>query len=263
MSFFKNIWQAVTERRFLVKTALLTLGFILFVVLMDVLVMPVYTKHGKEFELPDVTEKQLSEAVEILSGNGFKALIQDSVYDSHYPAGTVIRQNPLPFATVKKGRRVYLVVSIGEKPIYMPNLIGKTPQDAEFKLREEKLELNRIIYEFSEFYPRGVVINQSVPPGIQVKRNQKINLTVSLGPQPSAQEIPNLKGKSLENARKILESIGVPLRRVRYQVRPNLVPGTVLSQSVSPGTSVQDVKFIDLVVSTDKPLPESEGNSNE
>ena len=149
------------------------------------------------------------------------------------------------------------MVSIGEKPRYVPRLKGLTPQDAEFRLKEEGLSINRIVYEFSDLYPRGVVINQSVPPGEVAEKNQKINITVSLGPAPTSLEIPNLKGKSLERARKELEAVGVKIGRIRYTYKPNLVPGTVINQSVTPGKAAVKVNSIDLMVSTDQP-PEKE-----
>ncbi len=246
-----------------IKKTLLYLGiFVLLVLLMDFIVMPLYTKHGWEYELPDVTDKPLEEAMEILKADGFHPIIQDSVYDEQFPPGHIVQQNPLPFTRVKKGRRVYLVVSIGEKPHYVPRLIGLTPQDAKFRLKDEGLELNRIIYAFSDMYPRGVVINQSIPPGEMVKKNQKINITVSLGPAPTSLEVPNLVGKSLESARKELEAVGIRLGRIKYVYKPNLVPGTILNQSVSPGVNASRVDSLDLIVSTDEKSDQSETNEN-
>ncbi|MFZ0389821.1 MAG: PASTA domain-containing protein, partial [Calditrichia bacterium] len=204
------------------------------------------------FELPDVTDRTLQEAEEVLNSEGFEPLIEDSVYDEKFAPGNVVRQTPMPYSMVKKGRRVYLVVSIGERPHYMPKLIGSTPQDAEFRVKEEGLVMNRVVHAYSDFYPRGVVINQSVPPGEEVKRNQKINITVSLGQAPTSIQVPNLMGKSLESARKELQAIGLNLGAVKYTYRPNLVPGTILRQSVSPGQNAATVDSLELVVSTDQ-----------
>jgi len=161
------------KKIFNVKNSLIGLillfSIVIITLLMDFIVMPWYTKHGEEYEMPDVTDRTIEEAIQILEEANFKPLVQDSVYDEQFSPGSVIQQNPVPFSQVKKGRRVYLIVSIGEKPRYVPPLIGLTPQDAEFRLREQALKLNQIFYEFSDFYPRGVVINQSIPAGEQVK----------------------------------------------------------------------------------------------
>ena len=224
--------------------------------LMDFVVMPLYTKHNWEYELPDVTDRPVTEAMEILDSCGFVPLIKDSVYDEKFSPGSVIQQNPLPFSKVKSGRRVYLIVSIGEKPLYVPALIGLTPQDAEFRLREQELNLNQVFYEFSDFYPRGVVISQSLPAGEVAQKNQRVNITVSLGVAPTTFEIPNLVGKSLDTAEKELEAIGVKIAKVKYSYRPQLVPGTVLNQSLEAGSSAAKVESISLLVSTDQPPSE-------
>jgi beta-lactam-binding protein with PASTA domain len=229
--------------------------FLLVMVILDLFIMPLYTKHGKEYELPDVTDKPVKEAIRVLDSTGFDPIVKDSVYDEKFSPGAIIQQNPLPYTMVKKGRRVYLVVSIGEKPIYVPRVIGLTPQDAEFRLKEKGLNLKQIIYEFSDFYMRGTVMNQSIPAGEAAKRNQRVNITVSLGPPPTSLEIPNLVGKSLVSAEKELDVIGVKVGIIKYSYRPNLVPGTVLNQSVSPGTSAAKVESINLLVSTDEPPP--------
>jgi beta-lactam-binding protein with PASTA domain len=244
------------KRRLLRKALFIFIGFVVFIILMDQVVMPFYTKHGDEYELPDVTGKEVTEAVDLLESEDFDPVIADSVYDANYAPGAVIRQNPLPFTMVKKGRRIYLVISIGEKPLYMPTLIGATLKDAEFRLKDQSLSLNQTIYEFSEFYPNGVVINQSVPAGESVDRNQRINITVSLGPPPTSQEVPNLVGKSMTYVRKELETLGIKVGRVKYQYRPNLVPETVVGQSVSAGTPAAKVDSINVTVSSDKPIQE-------
>lgn len=258
----RSIWQKMLNRKIFTIATLVFLVLIAFAVFMDFIVMPWYTKHGEAVELPDVTDKKVPEAMEILKEGGFDPLIQDSVYDEQFPPGSVIQQNPLPFSKVKEGRRVYLIVSIGEKPRYMPQLISLTPQDAGFRLKELGLMLNQVFYEFSDFYPRGVVINQSIPSGNEVRKNQKVNITVSLGPAPTSLEIPNLVGKSLETGEKEMETLGVPVGRIRYVYRPKLVPGTILNQSISAGTSAAKVDSIDLIVSTDQPPPEETGKDS-
>ena len=248
-------------KKILLRLFVIFIAFIIVVLLFDKAIMPLYTKHGMEYELPDVTEKMVVEGVQLLEDQGYSPVIKDSVYDENYPPGAIVRQTPLPYTLVKKGRRIYLVISIGEKPISMPNLIGLTPKDAEFRLKEELLRLNRVIYEFSEFYPNGVVINQSVPSGVTMERNQRVNITVSLGQPPSKIEVPNIVGKSLTYVKKELQSIGVKLGEIKYQYRPNLVPETVVAQSIPAGKPLENVQSIDITVSTDIPpkVPEKEG----
>jgi serine/threonine-protein kinase len=100
------------------------------------------------------------------------------------------------------------------------------------------------------------VISQSHSAGEVAQKNQRINITVSLGVAPTAFEIPNLVGKSLDTAEKELEAIGVKIAKVKYSYRPQLVPGTVLNQSLEAGSSAVKVESISLLVSTDQPVSE-------
>ncbi|MCB0305402.1 MAG: PASTA domain-containing protein [Calditrichaeota bacterium] len=248
------------------KSLVWLVSLVLLVLFMDYLVMPWYTRLGEEYQLPDVTVKQISQAQDILREEGFKPIVQDSAYDSDYAPGVVLRQNPEPFTTVKKGRRVYLVVSSGEKPIYMPDLIRESLTNAELRLKEMGLVLNHKYLEFSEAIPYpGVVIRQSVPPGDLVRAGKGINLTVSLGPPPDSQEVPRLVGKSLEQALKELEAVGIPRDSiaVRESYKPNLVPFTVIAQSVPESTPSIDVGRIELTISTDELSRRGQGGANE
>ncbi|GAB4368894.1 MAG: PASTA domain-containing protein [Calditrichia bacterium] len=247
--FFKKIFN----KKNFIRLLLFVIIFIGFVLLLDWVLMPLYTKHGEEHDLPDVTEIPIEQAVEVLQSQDFIPIIQDSVYDEHFAPGLVIRQNPLPFSRVKKGRRVYLVISIGEKPRFAPKLIGLTAQDAEFRLREEGISLGEKFYNFSSLFHKGVVMAQSIPAGKEIKQNQGIDITISLGPAPTTLEIPNLVGKSLVAAERELDTLGVKIGIIKYSYKPQLVPGTILRQSISPGQKVAFADSINLLVSTDIP----------
>ena len=107
---------------------------IVWLFLMDWIVMPVYTHHGQEMELPDITEHSLEDAQRILDAKGFKLIKDREKFDSNYPKGTVIFQNPAPYSKAKKGRRIYVTVSSGDRPVTVPNLVGVSERDAAFLL---------------------------------------------------------------------------------------------------------------------------------
>lgn len=243
----------------------------LFVIFMDAVAMPLYTRHGDEYELPDVTLKPISEAMSILKDNGFIPILQDSLYSEQYAPGTVVQQNPAPLRKVKKGRRVYLIISSGERQVPMPDLITKTLTDAVIELQDRGMFQYDTTYVFSDSIeyneekvptPEGTVIRQSVPTGEKVPVSKKVLLTVSMGPAPSQRVVPNLFGKSLKHALTILAEIHLPVGKIRHKVRKNLLPNTVIGQSVPPNTPLLDVASIDLVVSVDE-WKEEPGDSSE
>lgn len=239
-------------RSWLYRPAILLVILIFVGIIADQLIMPYYIKLGDEIEMPDVIEMHIDEARKMLTENGFNVLVKDSLYDANHELGTVIEQNPYPYALVKEGRRVYLSISIGEKPILMPNLFGVSPREAELILETYDLVLRARNYVYSDMYHEGTVMGQSYPPGQEIKAGSKINITISLGKLKEEMQIPNLVGKSLYEARERLRKLGVKIGEVSYQERDNILPETILSQSIEPGTHVTPEDMIDLVVSKER-----------
>ncbi len=220
-----------------------------FAVLMDKVVMPLYVHLGDETEMPDVVDKTLEEATQYLEKKGFKVVISDSVYSGNYDVGTVVKQMPLPFSVVKQGRNVYLTVSIGEKPIIMPNLFGKPQREAEMLLKSYGLNLKRVYYAYSDNFPyKGVVISQSYPQGQKVKKDRPITITVSKGAVPKQKRIPKLLGKSLQNAKETLFDLNVPISKIEYTLDDRYLPGTIVAQSPKEGSPIKDNTSVELIV---------------
>jgi eukaryotic-like serine/threonine-protein kinase len=217
----------------------------------DRLVMPSYTRHGKMVEIPDVVEMPLAQADSTLNRSGFELVVESGRYDNHYPEGTVIDQNPHAFSDTKPGRRVYVTVSSGEQMCMMPNLIGKSERDAVFTAHSSGLDLKEddVGYEYSYYYPTGVIMAQSIPPGTKLKKDTPLHVTSSLGALPEEFTIPNLIGQPLDRATKIVLTSGLALGQVSYTVNEKLLPNTVIEQSPAASSHAETGQSIDLVVS--------------
>jgi len=231
------------------KILIYLLSFLVFVLLMDNVVMPWYVNLGEEIEMPDIVEMNVNEAKNLLDQQGFNVIVADSVFDAFYSEGMVVEQLPLANSTVKVGRNVYLTVSIGEKPIVMPNLFGISSREAELRLNAMGLKLKTVYYSWTNLYPEEAVIAQSFPSGQRVNKNTEITITVSLGEKPSEQKMPNLVGKSLSSAREQLKQFGVSIRDIEYEKNSSYLPQTVLKQSLSAGNLIAEGTEVDLTVS--------------
>lgn len=236
-------------KKLLLWSAFAFVGLIVLVITCDQVIMPIYVKHGKDVVLPQVVGIPFTKADSLLKSQGFRTILDKETYSSNYPKGTVTFQNPLPESVVKKGRRVYLTVSKGEKRVAVPRLIGGSERDAELKLRRLGLKVGKKSYEFSTYFPKGVVTDQSVSPGDTLQVGQVIDFSVSLGNIPEHFIVPDLVGKSLNEATYILLHSGLKVGKVSKEVNDNLLQNTVIRQSLPPGTEVEMGQAIDLVVS--------------
>jgi len=226
--------------------------FLLIIILLDQVAMPFYTRHDQLVEVPDVGELTLAQADTVLSRSGFKLVVEGERYDEHYPVGAILDQNPAAYAETKPGRRVYVTLSSGEQVCDMPNLIGRSERDAVFEAHSAGLTLREedIGYEYSFYYPQGVVMAQSIPPGTKLKKDTPIHVTSSLGNLPAEFRIPNLVGLTLDRAHKIILTSGLTVGEVTYQLREDLLPNTVIAQSPNRNQIAEKGQKVDLVAST-------------
>ena len=83
----------------------------------------------------------------------------------------------------------------------------------------------------------------------QIKKGYGLQLTISMGLPPDFFQVPQLFGLSLNSAKKELVRSKFSLGKVSYQQNEDLIPYTVLDQSIIPGTVLDESTKIDLVVS--------------
>jgi serine/threonine-protein kinase len=90
--------------------------------------------------------------------------------------------------------------------IVMPNLTGKTETAAVLKLSSEGVRLKIKVKETHSKVATGLVISTNPKSGKTLKKNEKVNLLVSLGVQAAIITIPNVKGLTLAAATSELDS---------------------------------------------------------
>ncbi len=242
----------------MIKKMLLIFAIIFILVLvLNYVAMPLYVKHSSLNRVPDVVGLHFNEAKKILEDAGLSVKQGDIRYDSTTPVGVILEQNPPAGQMVKSGRRIYLVVCGGEQLVEVPRLSGRTIRDAKFTLDQRNLQIGEIIKKFSNQYPEDVVISQVVQPGSKVKRMTKIDVIVSNGPQVGNILIPDLIGKTLEEAKKILTEKKLKVGRITYQYS-DLPAGQILDQYPKKDKSATENTSVDLFVAKKKVIKPKE-----
>jgi beta-lactam-binding protein with PASTA domain len=222
----------------------------LFLLLFDRVIMPAVVHSGRDCILPDITNLSLRKAEEILQKKDLSLQVLAEEYNPLTPPGIILSQSPAPQAKVKKGRIVKVVVSKGEKIVLVPDLKGVSLRQAEIMLYEEGLKVGEINWTPSDSFPENVVVESSPSFGLSVPLGMSVNLEVSLGISPDTVMIPDLVGKSLEEARDILKEFGLEIGKIRYETKDYLPPETVLELSPQEGAKVEKGTKVDLKVST-------------
>ena len=228
--------------------ALFFISVIIFI-FFDKLAMPIYIRKGNSDRLINVRGKILERAISELKISGFNGVVFDTVFTSEIPPQTIIDQYPPSGQKVKKGRTVRLKISRPEKMVNVPSLVGQSRRSAEIAIQQLGLVLDTVYIEYNPDYPKGTVAWQFPKSGDQIKKGRGLQITVSQGLPPDFYQVPQLFGLSLNSAKDKLSSSRLKLGKITYQQNEDLVPYTVLDQSISPGTVLNKSAQINLIVS--------------
>jgi eukaryotic-like serine/threonine-protein kinase len=124
--------------------------------------------------------------------------------------GRVIRTDPKALDPALKGSRVDVYISSGPVIVTVPGVIGKQKADAQADLQDAGLK--PLVHEAESTRPKGEVTAQNPGSGAQVPRGSRVTITVSKGTQKV--EIPDVKGRSRDEASGILQGAGFTVRVV-------------------------------------------------
>lgn len=115
------------------------------------------------------------------------------------------------------------------KPIPVPNLIGKSATEAGNELKALGLNLRVVRREPSDQYGEGIILDLAPKPGEDVLEHAYVEAIVSAGSR--FVEIPDLRGRTIDEARSLLESMNLDLAdQVEYVRDRDLDEGMIVSQ---------------------------------
>jgi beta-lactam-binding protein with PASTA domain len=240
------------QRRLIVWLVFPLVIFLLAGLVVDKIVMPIVTRQGSEFALTDYTGKPLQEAQLALEDRELIGEKASEEYSVDVPTGIVLRQFPRAGVKVKPGRTIKLVVSLGQKMVPIPELSGKSVRQAMLDLETAGLGMGEIQWALSDTLPERVVVFSYPSAGFEVPLGSVVNLMVNRGRASTFTYMPGLVGKTLNEAKKEIESKGLKLGVVSRRTNENYLPETVLDQSEQEGTELNIDTEIDLVVTTIK-----------
>lgn len=171
-------------------------------------------------------------------------------YNSTYPAGTIIRQNPKAGRTVKEGQQITLTVSLGTQYVTIPETKNMVAEDAEQTLKDMGLNVLQKPMQDSTV-ASGAVIYSSPSSGETVEGGSTVILYISRAVVESTNRVPTLTGKTIDAARADVRELNFSIRVVE---QPSEQPaGTVLNQTPAAGTDARISTVLTLVVSTGVP----------
>ncbi len=192
---------------------------------------------GSYVTMPNVGGLRVDEAVYRLTAAGLVVGEQTPMNSEDTPRGLVISQRPTPGRVVRAGRKVFMVVSGGPSQLAAPNLVNQSLDAARAALERDGLRAGNIAY-LPDGASAGMVLAQDPAAGRPLAREAGVNLLVSSGTTSALAVMPDLMGKPLNDALRILSTIGVTAVANAVE-REDAPMDVILAQRPAPGTTLE------------------------
>jgi len=229
-------------------------SIIAIIILFNFILMPLYVS-GSEIVVPNVVGLTEEEAFQTLLDADFNPSIADTSFGVSLPPGRVFLQKPESRKLVKEGRTVFLFISGGDQIISVPLLKGKSIRDARLSLERIGLKLGAI-EEMASTHPKDMVFDQQFAEGTGIRKGQSVGISVSIGKGEGEIIVPDLIGKSLSEASRILADSLLSVGKINYQISSTLLPNTVLDQYPAPGNKLNSGNTVDLFITKEGSIQE-------
>lgn len=212
-----------------------------------------------EVAVPDLQNKTLLEAEELLSEAKLTIKVDEKVYDDEIEKDYIVSQQPTAQTMVKEGREILVTVSLGSNEVQVPDLKGKTEQEARIELENAELELGTVTMVTDSKQPADVVVYQSVEAETTVEAGTKVDVMINekeAEPEVQTTSVPSLTGKTLDEARKALAAANLKEGSVNKVSSNTYYNNYVVEQGAAAGSSVAEGTAVNLTVSSG-PGPET------
>lgn len=189
---------------------------------------------GSTVLVPDVTGLSRADAEASVTQDGDLSYVESTAFDEQVPQGEVITSNPPVGTELSKGSDVTVVVSKGPERYEVPDLTGRTADQARASLDSRHLTLGTTSEAYDDEVPAGEIVSTSPAAGTEVTRDAQVSLVISRGPEPVA--VPTVTGQGAEAATGAIEDAGLKATRADDAYSTIVPKGSVISQSPSSGT---------------------------
>jgi serine/threonine-protein kinase len=187
---------------------------------------------------------EVAAAEQEIASVGLKSQLNpaEDAFSDRVPKGKVVTLKPAPGTPVPIGSTVTIVLSKGSEPRPVPSVTGKTKDEAFAELSAAGFEPVEGPTEFSDKVDGGKVIRTDPPAGTNLPpNNRRVTVIVSA----DSVTVPQVEGKSVREAKKILEEAGLKVD-VQFNNRDR---ARVVNQSPRAGERVpKDTKITVIAV---------------
>jgi serine/threonine-protein kinase len=188
--------------------------------------------------MPDFTGVPFDSAKKVAEKLKLNLKIENEIFTNVYESGCIVSQDIKPKSKIKKGRAVYVVVSMGSKMIAVPNITGMMKPNAVLTIKQSNLDDGFETIVTSGIYKENTVMSQYPAPGENVPTGTKVDLLRSGPPEVPNFLMPSFINQNIFDVFKILKDNQLFVTSLTINVNETLDSGTILDQSPGAGNMI-------------------------
>lgn len=204
--------------------------------------------EATQVQMIDVVGKNADAVKKALIEVGLTPIIEYAE-SSDFPEGQVMDCSLKAGDVVPQGSEVTITVSMGETGVEVPDVVGLTEPEAVATLVNKGFVPAKES-GYDDYIQEGSIYKQTPDGNSKAPAGTTITIYISLGPEETKIAVPDLLGKDEMTAMSILTESGLELGNVAEvnNEDPSL-EGMVCTQSIEPGTYVDEGTRVDISVS--------------
>ncbi|WP_134324168.1 Stk1 family PASTA domain-containing Ser/Thr kinase [Cumulibacter soli] len=192
--------------------------------------------------VPSLSGMTLEEATTALEEKDLAVGDVEETPSSVEQKGKVLSQNPGADDPVAPGTAIDLSVGAGPVQVSVPDVVGKSQEEATQLLEAEGLSVNPIEQDGKQ--PAGTVVSTSPEAGASAPESSTVTIFVSNG----MVEVPAVVGMAQADAEKALKDAGLQVSAQTQDSKE--AAGTVIAADQESGTKVDQSTTVTITVST-------------
>lgn len=169
-------------------------------------------------------------------------------YSDKYEEGMVMSQSIEKGEKLKEDEKVTIVISKGTEEEDVPNVVGKTADNATSILKAAGFEVETR-EEYDEEVAENEVISQTPEGSKKAAKGSTVTIVVSKGEEVKVATVPDLRNKTVTEAESALSQVKLKLGNVTQEYSDTVAEGQVIHQAIASGTEVKEDTKIDITIS--------------
>lgn len=197
---------------------------------------------GRHVTVPNVVDIPITEAALLLAESGLEMGRQVQAPHPTMPKYFVIAQRPSAGRVAREGRRVNIIVSMGQDYLRAPALVGMSLEDARREVTQSRFRVGSLA-RIPGDQPRDIVLAQDPPVGGELPDQGEIHLLVSAGLDRPSALMPDLRGIPVADVGAALEGFDVIIVANEVDI-PGAQEDVVLAQQPAADTLIYQNQVI-------------------